>query len=336
MRSPLLVPGGIALLLLTLATKAAFACDATSAAGLASCIDEAKYAETLKALAAAPRSMDTPGLADARARCAAALKASGFQLMAGEGVTDEGLAVVNVVGYRPGTVPTRPAVVIGAHMDTVRDCNGANDNASGVAAVLEMARVLGRAKHEADLYVACWDGEERGHAGSQVAVAAAQKKQIAIEVNINFEQIGNRQTEPQTQAPPPAWFSAALPEAAKAMAETELRGDFAMFIWDAGVKMNVWDQMVSVSKVRLLKGVVPRQPDGKMGEVSGGLLMSDHASFWKADYPAVYITDTGPFRKSGFHCMLRPDDAQFIDTAFATGIVRAATVLAADRLGLLP
>ena len=125
-------------------------------------------------------------------------------------------------------------------------------------------------------------------------------------------------------------------EAAKAMAETELRGDFAMFIWDAGVKMNVWDQMVSVSKVRLLKGVVPRQPDGKMGEVSGGLLMSDHASFWKADYPAVYITDTGPFRKSGFHCMLRPDDAQFIDTAFATGIVRAATVLAADRLGLLP
>src|SRR5262245_45234851 len=48
----------------------------------------------------------------------------------------------NVVALRPGTAPDRPRVLIGAHYDSVRGTPGADDNASGVAGMLEAARLL--------------------------------------------------------------------------------------------------------------------------------------------------------------------------------------------------
>lgn len=327
------VAGAIAAII-ALAPAIAAACETSTPSGLAACVDQARYTAHLKALAAAPREVRSPGLEAARQRCRDAFAASGFGVRRHE--VDADLDITNVIGRRKGTDPSRPAVVIGAHIDSVPNCNGANDNASGVAAVLEMARVLGRARHAADLYVACWDAEEFGQRGSRAWVEMAKGQKRAIDTAIVFEQIGNRQTAPNTQASPPEWYAKLFPDVAKAYLARELKGDFIQFIYDSGVKMDAWDAMARAGGVPMLRGIVPRAADGTMPSVHRMLRLSDHAQFWAADYSAVYITDTGPFRKSGYHCQDRPDDVEFVDMAFATAVTRAATVLAADRLGVGP
>lgn len=325
----------------------AAACDPSSGAGLAACVDQERYAADLRAIAAAPRPARSAHLEATRKRCYETFGEAGFGVRRHAPATDDApepewvaarlrdFGVTNVIGRLKGTDPSRPAVVIGAHMDSIDGCNGANDNASGVAAVLEMARVLGRTRPAADLYVACWDAEEIGKYGSEGWVAMARHQKRAIDMAIVFEQIGNRQTAPKSQREPPGWFVQLFPAAAKAYVDHDLKGDFVHFFHDSGARVQVWQAMKKAGGIEMFRSVVQRKPDGAV-DVPIMMTLSDHISFWKAGYPAVYVTDTGPFRTSSFHCIERPDDAQYIDMAFATGVTRAATVLAADRLGIAP
>ena len=74
---------------------------------------------------------------------------------------------VNVFGVLPATTDTTQTIVIGAHYDTVRNSPGANDNASGVAAVLGAAcRVAAVPERDAHLLIVLFDEEERGRLGS--------------------------------------------------------------------------------------------------------------------------------------------------------------------------
>lgn len=82
----------------------------------------------------------------------------------------------NLVGILPATVKNAPVVVIGAHMDSVRNA-GADDNGSGSAAVLEIARVLAKlSDRKLELRVCFFDEEELGLVGSY-ALAKAWKQQ---------------------------------------------------------------------------------------------------------------------------------------------------------------
>ena len=80
---------------------------------------------------------------------------------------------VNVIGVLDGTSAPAEQVVISAHYDSVANCPGADDNGSGVAGVLEAARVLSTSQHKRTLVVACWDEEEKGLIGSSAFVARA-------------------------------------------------------------------------------------------------------------------------------------------------------------------
>lgn len=80
-------------------------------------------------------------------------------------------------------------MLIGAHYDHIRGCDGADDNASGVAGVLEAARVLARASYPHTL-VACWDEEERGLIGSRAYARRARANGDTIDAYFNFEMIG--------------------------------------------------------------------------------------------------------------------------------------------------
>jgi hypothetical protein len=76
----------------------------------------------------------------------------------------------NVIGVKPGNTPTH-TVVVGAHYDSVYT-DGAIDNGSGVAAVLETARILSHSKTDADVYFVFFDAEEIGLLGSEAFVDA--------------------------------------------------------------------------------------------------------------------------------------------------------------------
>src|SRR5690606_6446465 len=80
---------------------------------------------------------------------------------------------VNVIGRRPGATAPDEIVMVGAHYDHIDDCRGADDNASGVAAALEIARVLATVETQRTTMIACWDQEELGLIGSEAFVTAA-------------------------------------------------------------------------------------------------------------------------------------------------------------------
>ena len=106
------------------------------------------------------------------------------------------LGGVNLVATWPGSAP--PYVVVGAHLDTVIDSPGADDNASGVAAVLELARRLGR---PTSVMIAILDLEEVGFLGARV-LARRLAAERAASAMLCLESVGCYRDEPDTQQVP--------------------------------------------------------------------------------------------------------------------------------------
>ncbi|HEY4058333.1 MAG TPA: M28 family peptidase, partial [Kofleriaceae bacterium] len=97
---------------------------------------------------------------------------------------------VDVVGVLPGTTTPDERVYISAHYDTVTMCSGADDNGTGIAGVLEAARLLAMTPHKRTLVVGCWDEEERGLIGSKAYVTRAKSANEKIVGSFVFEMIG--------------------------------------------------------------------------------------------------------------------------------------------------
>ena len=120
-------------------------CADDSPEGLMACVDLERYVADLEFIADV-RVPGSPHWLAVQERCADVLELAGFDVSLQEYPTG-----VNVIGVRSGR---EPALVLGAHYDHIPDCPGADDNASGVAGVLEIARVLGAAPLTRALIVA--------------------------------------------------------------------------------------------------------------------------------------------------------------------------------------
>ncbi|RYP87799.1 Zn-dependent exopeptidase M28 [Nocardioides guangzhouensis] len=104
----------------------------------------------------------------------------------------------NVVASPPGLDPTEPHLVVGAHLDTVPQSPGAEDNASGVAVLLEVARVLGEARTRLPVVLVAFGAEEpRGpsdadhHFGSRAYVASlAVGERRAVRGMVSLDRVG--------------------------------------------------------------------------------------------------------------------------------------------------
>lgn len=107
--------------------------------------------------------------------------------------------VVDVLGIQPGTSDPDRVVVISGHIDSrvsdimnaTSDAPGANDDASGVAAVLESARILSRRRFAATIVYAVLSGEEQGLSGGKVLADYAKEKGWKVEADLNNDIIGN-------------------------------------------------------------------------------------------------------------------------------------------------
>jgi hypothetical protein len=101
---------------------------------------------------------------------------------------------MNVLAEQPGTTNQDQKYILCAHYDSVSDSTwnapGADDNASGVAAVLEAARLLSRYKTAYTVLYAFWDGEEMSTAGSSVYAKEARARGDSILGVINLDMIG--------------------------------------------------------------------------------------------------------------------------------------------------
>lgn len=286
----------------------------TSAVAL---VDADRYAADLGVIAA-PRAPGSAHWQRVQDMCAERFAELGFEVERHEYTTG-----VNVIGTRAGTTLPDERVVVSAHYDgTSTTCAGADDNATGVAGVLEAARVLAQAPHARTLVVACWDEEERGLIGSyawvQRALAAGEK----IVASFVFEMIGYRNTATSSQRVD-AGLAGVFPQQTAAIHANQDRGDFILVIRDVASEAQVAGFEATAASVGLPVVTLPVSEMLKKSNLGAGLRRSDHSSFWVADIPAVQITDTAEFRNSNYHCNAGPDTLADIDIGFATQVTQA-------------
>ena len=248
--------------------------------------------------------------------CATRLSAAGFEV-----TRSEGAGPVNVVGVKRGSSRPHEHVVLSAHYDHLTDCPGADDNASGVAGLLESARVLGGGSFSRTLVAACWDAEEAGMLGSRAWVKAAKAGDMAISAALVLEMIGYRSVEPKTQELP-AGFDLLFPEAVQRIHARQQTGDFIALIHNPKATRAAALLVEEARRHGLPVEPLDVPPALVALPAAADLLRSDHAPFWSAGYPAVQLTDTAEFRNPYYHCEVGPDAAETLDYPFMASVVR--------------
>ncbi len=110
----------------------------------------------------------------------------------------DGVNVVDVLGFQQGRDPKRVVIVMGHIdsrvtdvMDATSDAPGANDDASGVALVLEAARILSKQKFDATIVYAALSGEEQGLWGAQLLAETAKERGWTVSAVLNNDIVGN-------------------------------------------------------------------------------------------------------------------------------------------------
>ena len=229
---------------------------------------------------------------------------------------------VNVIGTLKGE--HGDPLLISAHYDHIARCAGADDNASGLAAALELARLLAPRPHVNPLVIAFWDEEERGLFGSHAYATRAQARGQPISVALSFDGVGAASDRERSQRTPEG-FAALLPEQAALLSARGSRADFVAVV--ANPRANLLAR-------RLLRYAAPLGLQTMYLEVPllqaalmPDLFRSDHASFWLAGYGALLLTDTAELRNPRYHCQQGSDSPETLDYAFLSRV--AGTTLAA-------
>jgi len=300
-------------------------CSNETPAGLAGCVERARWQADLATIAVArpPWSAAWQATQDL---CAERFEAYGFAVERHR----YGLGT-NVIGTRVGTVEPDALVVVSAHYDSVPDCPGADDNGSGVAGVLEAARVLAQKEHARTLMVACWDEEERGLVGSFAEAARMARGGKEVVAHFDFEMIGYFSDEPGSQQFP-AGFELLFPAAAAAVQADGGQGDFITNIGgdDARLALGALDKYGRA--VELETVTLELDAGMRSAPLLADLRRSDHASFWSVGYPAIMITDSANFRNGAYHCADGDDTIDRLDPVRAAKVVQATVGAAAEAL----
>jgi hypothetical protein len=201
-----------------------------------------------------------------------------------------GQEVRNIVAERRGAISPKEIILVGAHYDSVLGSPGANDNGSGVAALLELARLLrGRELPRTVRFVAFVNEEpplyHTSEMGSLVHARAAKARGDGIRAMLSLETIGHYSDEPGSQQYPfPLnWFYP----------------DTANFVGFVG---NLSSRRLVRRAVRAFRRQVPFPAEGaSVPERIPGVGWSDHWSFWQVGYRAIMVTDTAFYRYAHYH-----------------------------------
>ncbi len=246
----------------------------------------------------------------------------------------------NVIGVKRGIKMPEKHVVVSAHYDAIGDCPGADDNASGVAGVLETARILAAEEHDKTLVLACWDEEEAGRLGSKAFVQRARENNSDIEVSFVYEMIGYKSDEPNSQTIPTV-LEFIYPEEVSKLKANNNTGDFILLASDDSARQHAF----MLSEMANQKGLPLMNLELSCRDKTSFLYLdlrrSDHGAFWEHDYPAIMITDTADYRNPHYHCgdtgktdpnLVLEDTVEHLDFEFATKVVDVVTSAVKEAL----
>jgi hypothetical protein len=249
-------------------------------------------------------------------------------------MSGETLTGVNILAIKPGEDAHAGTLLLGAHYDTVADSPGADDNASSVAVVLELARLLSDVSTSRGVAIALFDLEEAGMLGSKAFIEDQAKGRslnnqwlntplLNIDGAVILEMMGYAcytagcQTYPQgLPIDPPSDV-----------------GNFLAIVGDLG-HPGLVDAFRSSGEFSTPVPPIFTLQVPTLGPMTPDLLRSDHVPFWRNGIGAVMVTDTANFRNPYYH---QPSDRpNTLDDDFLVGGANLVLRAIAHLLWLMP
>ena len=217
----------------------------------------------------------------------------------------------------------RPAdiVVVGAHYDSLAFTSGADDNASGVAALLALARAFAGAHPRTTLRFVAFANEEPPYFGRETMGSLVYARELKargddVVAMLSLESIGYFSQARGSQRYP-GIVSTLYPD----------RGDFVAFVGDTGSRALVRD---SIRTFRATAHVASE--GGALPAAIPGVDWSDHRAFRAVGYPAIMVTDTATFRNPNYHKFSDAvDTVDYAELARVTAGVEDVVLMLANR-----
>jgi len=233
-----------------------------------------------------------------------------------EGYDADGKLCENIEAEIPGA--TTNVFVIGAHYDSVFGSPGANDNGSGVAALLALARRFAGKPTSHTLRFVAFPNEEPASfqtelMGSLIYAGKCKERGDRIDGMISLETIGYFSNAPKSQAFPVPGLGAIYPTT----------GNFIAFVGNVSSRALVRQVIASFRQHAKLPSEGAALPSNVPG-----VGWSDHWAFWQHGYPAIMITDTAPFRYPHYHA--RSDTPDKLEYDSMTRLVSALEKVIAE------
>ncbi|OIP42437.1 MAG: hypothetical protein AUK47_04385 [Deltaproteobacteria bacterium CG2_30_63_29] len=218
------------------------------------------------------------------------LEQFGFEVLVLPITASDGTTSQNLVVEVPATRADAPTLIVGAHYDSARGTPGADDNATGVAVLLELARRLHGKELAGRVRLIAFTNEEPPYFGTEDMGSAAyvasldEAQRTSITAMLSLECMGFYSEAPGSQSYPPL-VGSLYPDAGNFVAVV---GDLTASKLIAAVKKELANQNVAVESIAA-PAFVP------------GIDWSDHAPFAAAGVPALMVTDTAIFRNPNYH-----------------------------------
>ena len=233
-----------------------------------------------------------------------------------EGITCSNLEITRIGSRHPDQF-----ILVGAHYDSVVGSPGANDNGSGVAALLELSLQLRDLAPDRSIRMVAFTNEEppffqTNRQGSRVYAKAARVRGDDIRLMIALETMACFRSEPGSQRYPPL-FRHFYPD----------RGDFIALV------ANLRSRRI-MHRLAAAYRQVSDFPLEHLATISlvPGISWSDHLSFWRHGYRALMVTDTAFYRYAHYHSATdTPDKLDYQSLARVTEGLSGAICLLAER-----
>jgi len=233
----------------------------------------------------------------------------------------------NIIATLRGSELDAARFLVGAHYDSPRGSPGADDNASGVAALLESARVLVGQRFTKTIQFVAFTLEEPqtwNHSilcGSRLFVREARRSGIRYNAVLILECVGYTDKKERSQLIP-SLVGIPVPKT----------GDFLGVIANRSSKplMEAFHKSATtwVPEVRLVSYAVPLH-----GYLIPQSRFSDHSSFWNHGYPAIMLTDTAMFRNPNYHTC--NDTHYTLDYDFLACVTKSVVAYIGTACGLI-
>ena len=233
----------------------------------------------------------------------------------------DSLSVKNVRAFFGPSTGSR--IVVGAHYDVAGPYPGADDNASGVAGLLELARLFGTEQPPLQVELVSYPLEEppyfyTRHMGSAVHAKSLKKEGVNLTGMIALEMIGYYSDEPGSQGYPVFFLRPFYPS----------EGNFIAVVGNLFQRRfirTIREAMIQAAPLPVESINAPR--------IVPGIALSDHLNYWRNGFNAAMITDTAMFRNPNYHSPFDTPDtldyermAQVVD-----GVLAAVKKLAEEK-----